>query len=108
MDHKKLWKNFKEMRLEDHFPCLRNLYAGQEATEPDMEQQTGSKLGKEYSDYLTYMQSTSCDMSGWMKQKLESRLLGEISITSDMQITHPYSKKRRGTKEPLDQGERRE
>ena len=43
VDHKKLWKIFKEMRLEDHFPCLRNLYAGQEATELDMEQKTGSK-----------------------------------------------------------------
>ena len=55
-----------------------------------MEQQTGSKLGKEYikavychPTYLTSMQSTSCDMPGWMKHKLESRLLGEISITSD-------------------------
>ena len=62
--------------------------------EPDMEQQTGSKLGKEYvkavcchSAYLTYMQSTSCEMLGWMKHKVESRLLGEKSITSDMQIT---------------------
>ena len=62
--------------------------------EPDMEQQTGSKLGKEYDKavychpaYLTYMQSTSCEMSGWMKHKLESRLLGEISITSAMQMT---------------------
>ena len=61
---------------------------------PGMEQQTGSKLGKEYikaiycqSAYLTYMQSTSCKMPGWMKHKLESRLPGEISITSDMQIT---------------------
>ena len=59
--------------------------------EPDMEQQTDSKLGKEYikdvhchSTYLTYIQSTSCEMSGWMNHKLESRLLGEISITSDM------------------------
>ena len=57
--------------------------------EPDMEQQTGSKLGKEYGKtvfchlaYLTYMQSTSCKMMGWMKHKLESRLPGEISITS--------------------------
>ena len=56
--------------------------------EPDMEQQAGSKLGKEYIKavcchpaYLTYMQSTSCKMPGWMKHKLESRLLGEISIT---------------------------
>ena len=59
----------------------------------DMEQQTGSKLGKEYvkavychPDYLIYMQSTSCKMPGWMKHKLESRLLGEISTTSDMQM----------------------
>ena len=64
--------------------------------EPDMEQQTGSKLGKEYdkavychSAYLTHMQSASCEMPGWMKHKLESRLLGEISITSDMQMTPP-------------------
>ena len=62
--------------------------------ELDMEQQTGYKLGKEYSKavychtaHLTYMQSTSCEMPGWMKLKLESRLPGEISITSDMQIT---------------------
>ena len=62
--------------------------------ELDMKQQTGSKLGKEYVKapychpaYLTYMQSTSCEMLGWMKHKLESRLLGEISITSDMQMT---------------------
>ena len=63
--------------------------------EPDMEQ-TGSKLGKEYVKavychpvYLTYMQSTSCEMPGWMKHKVESRLPGEISITSDMQMTPP-------------------
>ena len=62
--------------------------------EPDMEQWTGSKLGKEYVKavychpaYLTYMQSTSWEMLGWMKHKLESELLGEISVTSDMQIT---------------------
>ena len=61
--------------------------------EPDMEQQTGSKLGKEYVKaiychpvYLTYMQSTSCEMPGWMTHKLESRFLGEISTTSDMQM----------------------
>ena len=68
--------------------------------ELDMEQQTGSKLGKEYvkavychSAYLTYMQSTSCKMLGWMKHKLESRLLEEISITSDMQMTLPLWQK---------------
>ena len=63
--------------------------------EPDKEQQVGSKLGKEYikavnchpaSAYLTYMQSTSCKMPAWMKHKLESRLPGEISITSDTQM----------------------
>ena len=59
--------------------------------EKDMKQQTGSKSGKEYikavychPGYLTYMQNTSGEMLGWMKHKLESRLLGEISITSDM------------------------
>ena len=62
--------------------------------EPNMEQQTGSKLGKEYVKavycypaYLTYMQSTSCEIPGWMKHKLESRLPGEMSITSDTQMT---------------------
>ena len=65
-----------------------------EQLELDMEQQTGSKLGKEYikpvychPSYLTYMQSTSREMLGWMKHKLESRLLGEISVTSVMQMT---------------------
>ena len=65
-----------------------------------MEQQTGSKSGKEYVKavyghpaYLTYVQSTSCEMPGWMKHKLESRLPGEISITSDMQMIPPLWKK---------------
>ena len=76
-----------------------------------MEQQTGSKREKEYVRavychpvYLTYMQSTSCEMLGWMKHKLESRLLEERSITSDMQMT-PHSRKQR-TKQPLDESER--
>ena len=62
--------------------------------EPDMEQQTDSKLGREYIKavychpaYLTYMQSTSREMPGWMRLKLESRLRGEISVISDMQMT---------------------
>ena len=57
--------------------------------ELDIEQCTGSKLGKELvkAAYLTYMQSTSCKMPGWMKHYLESRLPEEISITSDMQMT---------------------
>ena len=81
------------MRISDHLTCLlRNLYAGQEATV-----RTGHgtmdwfKIRKEYVKavhchpaYLTYMQSTSCEMPDWMK--LESRLPGEISITSDMQM----------------------
>ena len=68
--------------------------------EPDMEQWTGSKLGKEYVKaaychlaYLPYMQSTSCEMLGWMKHKLESRLPGEVSTTSDMQIKPPLWQK---------------
>ena len=68
--------------------------------ELDMEQQTVSKLGKEYVKTvyshpacLIYMQSTSREMLGWMKHKLESRLLGEIAITSDMQMTPPLWQK---------------
>ena len=68
--------------------------------ELDMEQQTGFKLGKEHMKavyyhpvYLTYMQSSPCEMLGRMKHKLESRLLGEISITSDMQMTPPLWQK---------------
>ena len=81
-----------------------------------MEQWTGSKLEKEYVKavychpaHLTYMQSTSCELPGWMKHKLESRLLGEISITSDMQMTPPlWQKAKKKTKEPLDENEREE
>ena len=68
--------------------------------ELDMEQQTGSKSGKEYvkavychPTNLTYIQSTSCEMPDWMKHKLESRLQGEISITKDMQMTPPLWQK---------------
>ena len=68
--------------------------------ELDMEQQTGSKSGKEHIKavychpaYLTYMQCTSCEIPGWMKHKLESKLLGKISITSDMQMTPPLGQK---------------
>ena len=64
--------------------------------ELDMEQHTGSKLGKEYIKtvychlaYLTSMQSTSCEMPEWIKHKLESRFLGEISVTLDIQRTQP-------------------
>ena len=66
--------------------------------EPDMKQQTVSKLGNKkavycHPAYLTYMQCTSCEMPGWMKDKLESRLLGEIPITSDMHMTPPLWQK---------------
>ena len=78
-----IWKQVKKQQLE-----------------LDMEQQTGSKLGTEYIKavychpaYLTYMQSTSFKMLGQMKDKLESRLQGEISITSDTQMTPPLRKK---------------
>ena len=98
IDHNKLWKILKEMEIPVHLTSLlRNLYAGKkQELEPDMEQQIGSKLGREYVKaiychpaYLTYMQSTSWVMLGWMKLKLESRLLGEVSTTSDMQMTPP-------------------
>jgi len=81
--------------------------------ELDMGQQTGPKSGKEYVKalychpaYLTYMQSTSWEMLGW--RKLESRWPGEISITSDMQMTLPYGRMQRETKEPLNESERGE
>ena len=72
----------------------------EQQVELDMEQQTGSKQEKEYGKavychpaYLTYIKSTSFEMPGWMKHKLESRLLGEISITSDMQMIPPLWQK---------------
>ena len=83
------------MGIPDDLTCfLQNLYAGEEATvRTRLEHQTGSKLGEEYIKavycqpaYLTSMQSTSCKMLGWMKHKLESRLPGEISTSSDMQM----------------------
>ena len=95
-------KFLKRLGKPDHLTCLlRNLLqVKKQQLEPDMEQWTGSKLGKEYVKdvychpvYLTYMQSISCKMLGWMKHKLESRLLGEISITSDMEMTPPLWQK---------------
>ena len=94
--HNKLWKILKEMGISDHLICLlRNIYAGQEAV---VRTRHGTidwfKLGKEYVKTiychpacLTYMQSTSHKMLGWMKLMLESRLQGEIWRTSDMQVT---------------------
>ena len=90
IDHNKLWKIQKEIEIPDHLTCLlRNLYADHEATVRTGHGTTDwFKIGKIKAIYchpvsLTYMQSTSCKMPGWMNPKLESRLLGEISITSD-------------------------
>ena len=85
VNHHKLWKILQEMGIPDHlthFP--RNfMQVKKQQLELDMEQQIGSKSGKEYvkaiychPTYLTYMQNTSCKILGWMKHKLESRLLG--------------------------------
>ena len=98
VDHNKLWKILKEMRMPGHFTCLlRNLYAGQEAT---VRTRLGSmdwfQIGKGvrqgdilspclFNFYAEYFMQNA----GWMKYKLESRFLGEISITSDMQMTPP-------------------
>ena len=100
VDHNKLENSSRDGNTRPLTCLLRNLYAGQEATvrtrHGTMEQQTGSKLGKEYVKvvychpaYLTSMQSTSSKMLGWMKHKLETWLLGEISVTSDMQMIPP-------------------
>ena len=109
VDHNKLWKILKVMETPDHLTCLeRNPCAGQEATvrtrygKMDWFQiRKGIHQGCILSPvYLIYMQSTSCEMPGCMKHKLKSRLWGEISITSDMQMTPPNSRMQRGIKEP--------
>ena len=87
------WKILREMGIPDHITCLlRNLYAGQEAKEPNMEQWAGSKSIKEnikavycHLAYLTSMQSTSCEMPGWMNHKMEANCRENIT-TSDMQM----------------------
>ena len=90
------------MGYQTTFPASREtcMQVKKQQLELDMEQGTGSKLDKEHVKviywhpaYLTSMQSTSCEMPGWMKHKLESRLPGEISITSDMQMTPPLRQK---------------
>ena len=102
VDHNKLWKILKEMGIPDHLTCLlRNLIAVQEATVRTGHGTTDwFQIGKGvyqgrilslclfnvYSEYIA-------QMLGWMKHKLESRLLGEISITSDMQMTPPLWQK---------------
>ena len=105
VDYNKLWKILQEMALPDHLTrLLRNLYAGQEATvrtghgTTDWFQIRKGVLKALYCHpaYLTYMQSTSWKMLDWMKHKLESRFLGEISITPDMQMTpHLWHKEKK-------------
>ena len=91
------------------------MWVKKQQLELDMEQRTGSKLGKEYNKavcchpaHLTPMQSTSCKIPSWMNHKLESRFLGEISTTSDMQMILLQWQKVKRTKKPLDEGEREE
>ena len=95
-------KFFKRWEYQISWPASWEvcIQVKEQPLELDMEQQTGSKLGKEYVKavychhaYLTYMQSTSREMLGWIQHKLESRLLGEISITSGMQMTPPLWQK---------------
>ena len=95
-------KFFKRWEYQTTWPAswVICMQVKKQQLELDMEQQAGSKSGKEYVKavychpaYSTYMQSTSCEMSGWMKHKLESRLPGEMSVTSDMQMTPPLWQK---------------
>ena len=104
------------MGIPDHLTCLlRNLSAGQEGIVRIEHGTMGLlQIGKGVYQgcillpaYLTYMQIISCEMTGWVNHKLESRLPGEISTTLDMQLIPLYNgRKRRGTKEPLDESER--
>ena len=95
VDHNNLWKIIREMEYQTTWPASWEtcMQVRKQQLELDMEQQTGSKSGKQYVKavychpaYLPYMQSTSWEMLGWKKLKMESRLLGEILITSDMQM----------------------
>ena len=101
VDHNKLW-NILQQEYQITLPASREIcmQVKEQQLKLDMERQTGSKSGKEYIKavychpaYLTYMQSTSCEMPGWMKHKLESRFPGEVSIPSDMQMTPPLWQK---------------
>ena len=98
MDHNKLWKILKRWEYQTTWPAAWETYTQvrKQQLELDMEQQAGSKWEKEYVKavychpaYLTYMQSTQRETLGWKKHKLESRLPGEILVTSDMQMTPP-------------------
>ena len=110
----KFWKRWK---YQTTWPASWEIcmQVKKQQLELDMEKQTGSKSGKEYIKsvyrhltYLTYIQSTSWEILDWMKHKLESRLPGEISITSVCRWHHHYGRKLRSTKQPLDENERGE
>ena len=102
VDHNKPWNILKDMRYQNTLPPSWEIFVQvkKQQLELDMEQWTGSKLEKEYIKAIychpansTYMQSISYEMPGWMKHKLESRLLEEISITSDIQMISPLWQK---------------
>ena len=98
------------MGIPDHLTCLlRNLYIGQEATESDMEQQTGSKLGKEYNKafnlYAEYIIQNARLDEAQAGIKISRRNINNLRYKEN---THPYGRKRRGTKEPFDENEREE
>ena len=112
MDHNKLWTILKEMGIPDHLTCLlRNLHAGQEATVRTGHGTTDRfQIGKEvcqgcllspclFNLYAEYIMRNI----GWMKHKLESWFSGEMSITSDIQMTPHLWQKGRRNKEPLDE-----
>ena len=117
MDHNKLWKVLKEMGIPDHLACLlRNLYSGQEAT---IRTRYGTtdwfKIGKGVhqgcmlSSSLFNLYSEDIIWNGRLDEaQARIKMKGEISITSDTQMTPPYGRKQRGTKEPLNEGERGE
>ena len=100
-DHNKLWKILQEMGIPNHLNCLlMNLYVGYKATVKTQHGTTdwfhiGKRVCQCYilSPYLISTQSTSCEMPGWVKHNLESRLSGEISITSDTQMIPPLWQK---------------
>ena len=119
VDHNKLENSSRDGSTRLPYLTTEKFVCRSRSNKPDVEQWTGSKLGKEYVKavychpaYLTYMQSTSCKMLGWMKHKLESRLPGEISITwytDDIWYTDDTTlwQKAKRTKECCDENERR-
>ena len=122
VDHNKLWKIMKVMGIPDHLTCLlRNIYAGQEATVRTGHGTTdwfqigkGARQGcilspclfNLYAEYIMRNAGLG-ETLDWMKYKLKSRLPGEISINSDMQMTPPLWQKVKGTNEPLDENKER-